>query len=232
LASEEILMKTSRMVAAGLSALLILPIIGCSGGGYGGTSYGGSGTATITQTQELAATSDIFSAMAVATASAGYFEPGVGKAEASGIRNSTPSDSPVVTYVGAPRFISPLTSITLGPYTYTCPSGGTIIVNGSVSGTPTSSSFNVTETINSCADSGITFNGNPNVTIAGSATESGNVFTDSVTMMGGFTYSGGSCLINVTVNANINTSSPYSETVNETGSVCGVSLNYSYSGTA
>jgi hypothetical protein len=211
-------MKVCAMIAACISLLLTLPIIGCGGGsGSGGTAT------TITQTQALSATADIFGAMADATASAGYFEPGVGKAEATAIRNATPSASLIVPSIGEPRFVSPLTSITLGPYAFSCPAGGTIIVNGSVTGNSTSSSFNVTETINSCADGGITFNGNPNVTVSGNSGLSGNVFSDTVTMTGGFTYGSNSCTINVTVTATVNETT-YAENGTVSGTVCGLNV--------
>jgi hypothetical protein len=206
------------MVSVGLSLLVSLPIIGCGGGS-------GTTTATLTQTQALTATSDIFDALAVATGSAGYMRPGVGKAEAMGIRNTLLGNSPIAS-IAAPRIapVNPLTTVTLSPYTYDCPSGGTIVVSGSISGTPTSSSFSVVEAIKSCMDGGLTINGDPNVTVTGSATQSGNLFSDTVTMSGGFSAGGNTCLIDVTVTATVNDMT-YAETGSVSGSVCGIDVS-------
>jgi hypothetical protein len=218
-------MKTSGTVAAGLSLLLMtLPLIGC------GINTDGS-TGTLSPVQTEVATEDLYSALAVATVSAGYMDPGVGKAEVSAVHNLQPSALAMLPSVVTPRSVNPLTAITLTAYTYNCPGGGTIVVNGSVSGTSASASFNITETINSCTDSGFTMSGNPNVTISGSETESGSVVTDTITMTGGFTTGGKSCPVDVNFTSTVN-SSTYATTVNETGSICGETLTFSYSGTA
>jgi hypothetical protein len=206
-------MNAKAMVAAVSLLLVSLSNVGC----------GGSAPSTaFTQSQAVTATGDIFEAMASATASAGLMRTGVMNAEVAGIRNAQPSDSPIA----APlvRAVPEASSTTIPPFTYACPSGGNIVVTGSYTGTATSSSVNIVENINSCKDGGITMNGDPNVDILGTFTESGSLYTDTVTMTGGFTAGGNTCSMNVTISATVN-STTGAETGSITGSVCGISMN-------
>lgn len=66
--------------------------------------------------------------------------------------------------------------------------------------------------------------GDPNVDILGTFTESGTLYTDVVTISGGFSAGSNVCSINVTVSATVN-STTGAETGSITGSVCGVSVN-------
>jgi hypothetical protein len=221
-------MKTRGMVAIGLSIVFLsLPHLGCGGSGS-------SSSAPLSTTQAEEATSDVFDAMEEAEASAGLFRAGTGKTEFEAIRSAHPSESSAAPSIGGAEIVPavhPLTTTSLGTYTWTCPSGGNIVVTGSYSGTATSASVSVTEAINSCGDSGFVIKGNPNVTLTDSYTESGTTFTDNATMSGGFTVSGsggGSCSINVTESFTENTTTGIYSLV-MSGSICGESLNYNYS---
>jgi hypothetical protein len=206
-------MNAKAMVVAGSLLVVSLSNIGC----------GGSAPSTaFTQSQALTATSDIFAALAASSVSSGYARTGVLNAEVAGIRNAHLSDSPIATPLA--KAVPEASSTTIPPFTYACPSGGNIVVTGSYTGTATSSSVNIVENINSCKDGGITMNGDPNVDILGIFTESGSLYTDVVTMTGGFTAGGNTCSMNVTISATVN-STTGAETGSITGSVCGISMN-------
>lgn len=216
-------MKIRGVTAAGLFLLLTLPNIGCG-------SNNSSGSA-ISQDQALSATTDIFTAMSdavTATGSGLIRTPATQEAEANHIRSTNLAETPIVPSIAGANLLatsrveSPKT--TLPSYTYHCPSGGTIVVNGSYTGTATSASVTIVETIKSCADNGLTMNGNPNVSVSDILTTSGNIITDVMTMNGGFTVGSNSCSINVTISATVNDVT-YAESGTMSGSVCGVSVN-------
>ncbi len=211
------------MAVTGSLLALSLFSIGC------GSSN--SSSSAITQGQALSATTDIFTAMSdaiTAPASGLIRTPAVQEAEADHIRNANLSETPIVPSVAGANLLatsraeSPKT--TLPSYTYKCPSGGTIVVSGSYTGTATSASVDIVETINSCADNGFTMNGNPNVTVIDTLNTSGNIVTDVMTMTGGFTVGSNSCSINVTISATVNDQT-YAVSGTSSGSVCGVSVN-------
>ena len=215
-------MKIRGVAVTGSLLVWSLFSIGC-----GSNSSGGG----VSQEQALSATTDIFNAMsnAVTTTGSGLMRtPAVQEAEADHIRNANLSKTPIVpsvagaNFMAASRAVSPNT--TLPSYTYHCPSGGTIVVTGSYTGTASSATVVIVETINSCADNGFTMNGNPNVTVDDTLTTSGNIITDVMTMTGGFTVGSNSCSINVTVNATVNDET-YAVSGNMSGSVCGMSVN-------
>ena len=187
-----------------------------------------SSSTAFNQAQALTATSDLFAAMSSATFASGLLRtPVVQRTEVDHIRNAslngTSSISPdaVANLIATSRATSP---ITMTPYTYKCPISGTIVVTGSYTGTATSSTIDIVETINSCSDTGFTINGDPNVTLTDSFSTSGNIATDVMTMAGGFTDGSQTCSINVTISATVNDVT-YAETGSISGSVCGVSVN-------
>jgi hypothetical protein len=211
------LMETRRVGIVGSLLALSLFSIGCGSSNNSSSAFN--------QTQALTATSDLFAAMSSATFATGLLRtPVVQQTEVDHIRyanlNGTPSVA-VANFIATPRATTP---ITMTPYTYKCPISGTIVVTGSYTGTATSSTLDIVETINSCSDTGFTINGNPNVTLTDSFSISGNTATDVMTMTGGFTDGSQSCSINVTVNATVN---DQTDVVSGTmsGSVCGVSVN-------
>jgi hypothetical protein len=216
-------MNAKGMVVAALLVALSLFSNGCGSNNSSNNSF--------SQTQALAATSDLFDAMSSATLASGsglLRTPTVQEAEVSHIRNASLTQTPMVPSIAAARLFaasraeSPNTAIPA--YTFHCPSGGTIVVTGSYTGTATSASVDIVETINSCSDTGFTINGNPNVTINDTLTTSGNVVTDVMTMGGGFTDGSQSCSINVNVSATVN---DQTDAVSGTmsGSICGISVN-------
>jgi hypothetical protein len=211
-------MNVRGLVVAGSLLLLSLANIGCGGGS------GSANSTAITQSQALTATSDIFAALAGSSISGGYARTAVLNEEAAGIRNAHLADIPIAAPLVGIAPEAAYAATTIPSYTFNCPSGGDIVVTGSYTGTATSSSVNIVENINSCQDGGITINGDPNVDVLGTFTESGNVYTDVVTMTGGFTAGGNTCAINVTVSASVN-STTGAETGSISGSVCGISMN-------
>jgi hypothetical protein len=110
-----------------------------------------------------------------------------------------------------------------------CPKGGTIAVAGDIQGTLNNSGSGslgaqVTITPANCAVSNVTFNGDPNISIAGQTnfTNMGPTFPITLMEGGGITFGpdpSGICQLNVTYSIN----SVSSCTV--TGTVCGQSVN-------
>lgn len=113
-------------------------------------------------------------------------------------------------------------------FTGPCPNGGDIAVSGNIDGTLDNSgggslATQVTLTPMDCAVSNLTFNGDPNVSIAGQIafTSTAPVFPVSLTEAGGISYGpnpSGSCKINVTYTINSATSCSVS------GTFCGQSV--------
>jgi hypothetical protein len=214
-----------KIMLAGCCALFAMPFIGC-----GGSSS--SSSSVLTTSQALAATSDLFLAMTSTPLGHSTVAPmEMRRAEAEAIRNAHLNGNQSAPLIG----ITPQageraqgTTTVIPTYTYACPLGGTIVVNGSYTGTTTSSSISIVETITNCQDTGFTLNGSPDVAITDSYNNSGTVTTDSSTIVGGFTVGSAVCSINVSVNTTMNdTTYAGSETIN--GSVCGISLSGTYS---
>ncbi|HEV2646794.1 MAG TPA: hypothetical protein VGU46_10555 [Acidobacteriaceae bacterium] len=219
-------MKTK---AIGMGALTLLAAM--FGSGCGSTV-----PTQITQQQALDITSDLFQAMASAPLIPGgvsqfVHAPGV----AARIRTATPDGAVSAASIAGAEFARPATApttIVIPPYTFNCPTGGTIVVSGSFTGTdnetatpPTINvSENILETINHCGDNGLTINGNPNVAITGNVSLAGNVFTDLTTISGGVTAGNTNCPINVTISVTVDDKAG-TESGTISGSVCGVALN-------
>jgi hypothetical protein len=113
-------------------------------------------------------------------------------------------------------------------YTGPCSGAGTISVSGDISGTLDNSgdgSFGTQMTItpSNCSVSGTTFNGNPDITIAGQIGLTNDNFVYPITFMegGGISYGpnpSGTCSVNVTYSIN-------ASSCTVTGTVCGQSVN-------
>lgn len=125
-----------------------------------------------------------------------------------------------------------------------CPAGGTAGLSGTMNFSSTNNNQNFTydismvQTYNSCrgqAQGGVwTFNGNPNITTTYSASlgGSGQTYTLTGTQRGGFRFTspgnkGGSCNIDVTITINYSQTGSYSGRY--AGSVCGQSVDQTYS---
>jgi len=219
-------MKLREMFAAGSTLALTMFALGC------GSNNSNSSSGSFTQAQALAVTSDLFDAMSNATIAAGLVrDPVVVQAEASSIRTAnlsnavTPSSSTQTALVVTPKSVSP---ITIPTYTYSCPSGGTIVVSGTftVTTTGTAASYVISnvETINSCNDGSVTMNGNPNVSMTNTESVNGDIYTGTDAITGGVLIGGNNCSINVNIISTVNsTTNAVSGTIS--GSVCGVTLN-------
>jgi hypothetical protein len=206
------------MVAAGMClAALTLPNIGCGGGGN---------SAVLNQEQALNATADFFNAVLYSAATGGFIKPGTVQAEVAAIRNAHPNDLPAAPSPGDVRAVP--VNTTIPTINFLCPSGGSITLNGSYSGTDTSATINIVETINNCMDTSITMNGNPNVVVTGTFTNSTATAAQDITVVGGFTVGSNNCTVNATYlfTGNNNTGA-FSESI--VGSICAVALNFSYS---
>jgi hypothetical protein len=220
-------MNIRGIAVAGSILALSLFSIGCGSN---------SSSSAFTQAQAITATADLFAAMAEAPLATGHvMTPAHAYAEAIGIRNANLNSAQVVPSIEAENLLvasreaSPHT--TLPTFTFNCPSGGTIVVNGSftltTTGTTFSSTMDMVETINNCSDHGLTMNGNPNVTIVGNDTLSGNIDTDVVDITGGITVGSNSCSINETITGTFNSATD-TESGSVSGSICGVSVNSTF----
>jgi len=189
-----------------------------------------------TQAQAMTATADLFAAMAEAPLTTGHvMTPAHAYAEAIGIRTARLNGAQSVPSIAGENLLavsreaSPNT--TLPTFTFNCPSGGTISVNGSftetTTGTTISSTMDMVETINNCSDHGFTMNGDPNVTIVGTDTFSGNIDTDVVAITGGITVGNNSCSIDETITGTFNSATD-TESGTMSGSICGVSVNSTF----
>jgi len=216
-----------KKLLAGFLALLTLSVVGCGGS---------SGSSTpMTQTQAAAAFADVYTAMAEdagslqlarsAPTSPIRMESAVPIQKA--ILNS--SRTPVSADSVAPVLrVSPDTTTNLPSYTYDCPSGGTIVVTGSysetTSGTTTSESANIVETINSCRDSGVTMNGDPNIAFSMAGSDNGTTTSATLTMTGGLTVGSSSCATDLVITVSLNDKTG-SGTETYNGSFCGIVLS-------
>jgi hypothetical protein len=218
-------MNIHGIAVAGSLLALSLFSIGCGSNNSSSTAF--------TQSQALTATADLFAAMAEAPLTTGHVRTPIEvNAEANGIRNANLNGAQAVPLIADTNLLAAsraaLPHTTLPAYTFNCPSGGTIVVNGSftetTSGTTISSTMDVVETINNCSDHGFTMNGNPNVTIIGTVTFSGTVDTDVISITGGFTAGSNSCSINETITGTFNSATD-TESGSMSGSVCGVTVN-------
>ena len=221
---------------AGFLMLSTLSILGCSGGGGSSSGSGTSSNTPLTQAQAEVAFTDIANAMADAAGAVavGRTNPllQVRKEEVAGIQKAildgTPMPASRNAISPAPEVL-PDTTTNLSTYTYTCPSGGTIVVTGSYSETSTSASASsesatIVETPKSCKDSGITMNGDPNITLSMSASDNGTTTTVTLSMTGGISVGSSSCSTDLTVSATI---SDKTGTGSETysGSFCNVAIS-------
>jgi hypothetical protein len=216
-----------KNLIAGFVVLLTLSGIGC-GGSSGSSSSGG---ASMTQAQAATAYSEVFTAMEDAGGALfldrsapvsmlrkeGVAE--IQKALLNGTRIPVSADS------AAPALkILPDTTTKIPTYTYQCPSGGTIVVNGSFSDTSTSDSASVVETINSCHDGGIIINGDPDIALTVTGSDNGTTTSVTLNMTGGLSVGSSSCSTNLNITASVNDKTGSgSETYN--GSFCGVSIS-------
>jgi len=114
----------------------------------------------------------------------------------------------------------------LPAYTYKCPAGGTIVTTGSYTDTTNSASLNIVETINKCSDSGVTFSGDPNVTLNETASDNGTTTSVTLTLTGGVSDGSSSCSINLNAAASVSDKTG-SGNVTASGSFCGQSINAS-----
>jgi hypothetical protein len=207
-------------------ALVALVCTGCGGSGSG---------STMSTSQASQAYTYVFDAMAEAggALSVNHSTPieQLSKAQAARVEkvilNGT-QGTPAADLLAPALSVHSDLSQKLPTYTFTCPSGGTIVVNGSYSITSTTESESVVETINACQVDGITINGDPNISISVSGTDNGTTTTLNLTMTGGLSVGSSSCTTDLTVNASVSDSTGNgSETYS--GSFCGVSLNGSAS---
>ena len=135
-----------------------------------------------------------------------------------------------------------------GTFTYSasesCPNGGTIGLTGTYtvnsSGTSVNGNYTITQTYSNCQAQSSdgktwTFNGNPNVTLTINYTyNQDGSFSMTGTETGGIAWGGsgknGSCSININLNYTGNVSGQsYTYTYSLTGSVCGQTVNETFS---
>jgi len=202
-----------------------MAVAGCGGGSSNGTTAN-----TLTQTQALEVTADLFAAMAATPLAAGaapQMKPL--QDEVALIRNARLNgltSSAALSIDSARASGSPETAIPT--FTFPCPSGGNIVVAGSYAGTfnatTTNVTENITETPNSCNDNGLIINGSPDIDINAAVNLTGNTFTDLTTISGGFTAAGHNCAMDVTISATVNTATGV-ESGSVSGSVCGINVS-------
>ena len=225
-------MKTERIIFAGFCLFLALGAVGCGGSG---SSAGGSAS-QLSQSQSLAVMSDLFEAAASAPLVAGLSaQTNQAAIVATRIRKAVQREGDMAVGVDATARLRPrdTTTLTMPTFTYSCPTGGSITVNGTFTGTYTASGTgsedvvsSIVETINSCSDNGVEFSGDPNITLTSHITVSGSVFTDSMAITGGLLVGDKACMVNVVLNATLNETTG-AETGNISGTMCGVALNAS-----
>jgi hypothetical protein len=218
-----------KILIAGFSVLLPLSTIGC-----GGSS---SGSNSISSQQAAVVMTDIYSAMAEASASEGAIAA-IRKVELVSLNKAILKGAPAT---GIAESITPAkaelkarsastVSGTISSYTFTCPQGGNITVSGSYSETAAAPSYQVSmdmvEAINSCQDSGITMVGDPNVTLTDSGSDNGTTTTDTVTMTGGVKAGSSTCTIDVNISISASDSTGHGS-FTSSGSICGISVNES-----
>ncbi|MGA3080335.1 MAG: hypothetical protein ABSD44_03010 [Terracidiphilus sp.] len=218
-----------KNLIAGFLMLLTLSAIGC--GGSSGSGGGTSSALPMTPTQASAAYGDVFTAMEDATlalplARSAPVSPirkeeaaAIQKAILNGARTPVSADS-----VSPDLRVSPDTTTTFPAYTYKCPAGGTIVVTGSYSMTSSSDSASIVETINSCSDSGVTFNGDPNITFSWAASDNGTTTSLTITMTGGLTVGSSSCSTDLNTTGTISDKTG-SGTETYSGSFCGRAIS-------
>ncbi len=209
----------------GFLAMLALAVIGC----------GGSSAPTMTQTQAAAAFGDVYEAMAGASGSLDLARSApvspIREDEAAAIQKAILQGTRV-SGSAAPLSrvlkVSPDTTTTIPAYTYTCPSGGNIVVTGSysetTSGTTNSILANIVETINNCKDSGVTMNGDPNIETSIAESSNATSISSTITMTGGITVGSSSCSTDLQMTTSFNETTD-SGTATYSGSFCGVALN-------
>lgn len=212
-----------RLLAVAAAALVIL-----SPGCGSGNSSSSSNSNTLTAAQAQALSQQVVQAVTAA------LEGAFGVTQPPAIQ-ARPSLSRVIGGVHADQS-SGCTPTSTGPscnfplsYSGPCSAGGTISVSGDIEGTLNSSesgsiSTQVTITPTNCVASNLTFNGDPNISIAGQIgfSNAEPTFPISLTENGGVSYGpnpAGSCQVNVTYTI----SSLSSCTV--TGTVCGQSVS-------
>ncbi len=207
----------------GFVMLLTLSGIGC-----GGSS---SGSSAITQAQAANAFNDVLAAMEDAAVALPLARSApvshLQKEEASGIQKAILKGTriPVSADSISPNLrVSPDTTSNIPSYTYQCPSGGTIVVTGSYTETSTSESANIVETINSCRDSGITMNGDPNIALSLTGSDNGTTTSVTLTVTGGLTVGSSSCSTDLNVTASVNNKTD-SGTETYNGSFCNVAIS-------
>ncbi len=205
-----------------LAAILAMVGSGCGGG----SSMSGSNTLSAAQAQ--AVSGQVVQAVTAALGDA----LGAAPPAANGARHGL---STVMADAHPDTSSSGCTSTATGescnlPLSYTgpCSGGGTISVSGDISGTLDTSgdgSFGTQMTItpSNCSVSGTTFNGDPDITIAGQISFASDNFVYPITFMegGGIAYGpnpSGTCSVNVTYSITASTCSV-------TGTVCGQSVN-------
>ncbi|MGA9068797.1 MAG: hypothetical protein WB424_00995 [Terracidiphilus sp.] len=219
-------MNRKPMIAGSL-ALLALLFTGCGGSGSGGS--------TMSTAQAATAYSYVYEALADAGGALSVNRETpfsqLSKEQAARVQKAIlngAQGTPAADLIAPALSTISEASTKLPTYTFSCPSGGTIVVNGSWSETSSSVSESVVETINSCQADGVTMNGDPNISISATGTLSGSTVTESLTMSGGLTVGSSSCTTDLTINATVNTSTDHgSETYS--GSFCGVNLSGSTS---
>jgi hypothetical protein len=226
-------MKTGRIFFAGCCLFSALGAVGC--GGSGGSAA--AAASPLTQSQSMAVMSDLYAAVIAAPLVAGVLaQTSLAAIEAARIRQAVQRDGAVSEMDASPQLRpEDTTTLTMPAFTYACPTGGSITVNGTFTGTYTPSApgsltgsedvvSSIVETINSCSDSGVVFSGDPNITLTSHVTLLGNIFTDSMTMTGGLLVGNKACMVNVTLNASLSTTTN-AETGTISGTMCGMTLN-------
>jgi hypothetical protein len=204
-----------------LAAILAMVGIGC-----GGSSSSSSNNLSAAQAQ--AVSGQVVQAVTAALTSA------LGK-DPPAPNHARPSLSTALADAHPDTSSSGCTSTSTGqscnlPLSYTglCSGGGTISVSGDISGTLDNSGdgtfgTQMTITPTNCSVSGTTFNGDPDITIAGQIGFTSDNFVYPITFMegGGISYGpnpSGTCQVTVTYSIN-------ASTCTVTGKVCGQSVN-------
>jgi hypothetical protein len=214
----------------GSLCLLTLSSIGC-----GGSNKSSVAASAMTQTQAAAAYSDVFAAMADAEGALlldrstpvsmlhKQQESMIQKAILNGVLIPTPAEAIAPSVAASPDATTPIPA-----YTYACPSGGTIVVTGSYSMTPTSDSASVVETIKNCQQSGVTMNGDPDIALSITGSDNGTATTVTMIMSGGLTVGASSCTTDLNFTATV-TDKTLHGSATYTGTFCDVALNGSES---
>jgi hypothetical protein len=217
--------------AKNLCRLLALPVAGLAiaASGCGGGSMSSSSTSgPLTAAQAQAVSGQVVQALTAALGNAFNGISLVRKPEAlsAALASAHPETSPSSDCTSGASGTSCNIPIS---YSGACSAGGTIAVNGAISGTLDTSGTGdfgteIMVTPTSCTVAGTTFNGDPSITIGGqiSLANDNISFPLTFTEGGGLSYGpnpSGSCKVNVTYSFNSNAACTV------TGTLCGQPVN-------